>query len=94
MVVALFQYELFIPESHSLKSKRQIVKSIKDKVRKAFNISIAETGFQEKWQRCELSCAMVASSEDILNSSFEKINALMVDNYNLEMLKTNLEFLI
>ena len=51
MHVALLELDLHIPYAQSLKDKRMAVRSIKDRLRKRFNVSISEVDHQETWQR-------------------------------------------
>ena len=47
--------------SHSLKDKRQVVKSLKDRLRRKFNVSVAEIEYQDLWQRAAVAVATVSS---------------------------------
>lgn len=60
MVVGLVTWDLHLDGCASLKDKRRIVKSLKDRLRQRFNVSVAETDSHELWQRAELSCCVVA----------------------------------
>ena len=51
MIVGLCTIELYIPDGHSLKAKRQILLSLKDRLRRKFNLSVAEVGEHELWQK-------------------------------------------
>jgi len=59
--VLLVRVELFIPQSNSLKACRKVVRSLEDRIRNRFNAAVAETGFQEKWQRAEISMAVTGN---------------------------------
>ena len=62
MRVALLEVELFIPFAHSLKEKRHVVKSLKDRLRHRYNVSVAEIDGQESWQRSVIAAVTVSSS--------------------------------
>lgn len=62
MYVLAVEVDLRILDAHSLKDKRQVVKSIVETVRRRFGISAAEVGAQDSWQRARLGFAVVASS--------------------------------
>lgn len=62
MYCCVLRVELFIPSSHSLKQKRGVIRPILEGVRNRFSVSVAETGFQDLWQRCEFAIAVVGSS--------------------------------
>lgn len=61
MIVGVVGWELEIFDCRSLKQKRSVVKSLKDRLHGRFNISVAETGHQELWQRAELTACVVAN---------------------------------
>ena len=63
MVVAVVTWELHLSDCQSLKDKRRIMKSLKDRLHNRFNVSVAETDYQDLWQRAELSCCVVATDK-------------------------------
>ncbi len=63
MVVAVVKWELHLSGCQSLKDKRRIMKSLKDRLHNRFNVSVAETDYQDLWQRAELSCCVVATDK-------------------------------
>jgi uncharacterized protein YlxP (DUF503 family) len=62
MFIGVARYEIFIPESTSLKDKRGVLRSITSVVTKKFNVSIAEVDHQDLWQRTALGISCVSSS--------------------------------
>ena len=62
MVVGVSVWELMLPGCESLKDKRQVVKSLKDRLHARFNVSAAETAHQDAHQRAEIAVCVV--SED------------------------------
>jgi len=50
-VIALLTLDVHIPEAHSLKDKRMVVRRLKDRLRSNFNVAVAEVEHQELWQR-------------------------------------------
>lgn len=60
-VIGLCTLELFIGEANSLKDKRRALKSMLERVRSRFNVSIAEVGQQELWQRSTVAFACVSN---------------------------------
>lgn len=60
MVVGICSVTLALAENHSLKGKRSVLRSIKDRVRGRFNVSIAEVDDLDSWQRATLGVACVA----------------------------------
>ncbi|MBO8141012.1 MAG: DUF503 domain-containing protein [Firmicutes bacterium] len=61
MVVGLLTLELFIGESGSLKGKRRVLRSLRDRIRRKFNVSIAEVDGHDAWQRSTLGLALVTN---------------------------------
>ena len=61
MVVGLVTWELHLAACQSLKEKRQVVKSLKDRLHNQFNVSAAETDHQDLWQRAELTACVVSN---------------------------------
>lgn len=60
MVIGVIGWELQLDGCHSLKEKRSIIKSLKDRLHARFNISVAETDHHDAWQRSELTACVVA----------------------------------
>jgi uncharacterized protein len=60
--VAVVQLELHIPTSRSLKEKRAVLRPIVEGIRHRFQISVAEVGYQDKWQRALVGMAVVSDS--------------------------------
>ena len=61
MIVGTLKLRLLLRESHSLKDKRRVLKSLKDTLSNKFNISVAETDEQDVWQTAELGVASVGT---------------------------------
>ena len=73
MVVGILTLNISIPESHSLKDKRRVVKSIKDRLRNGFNISIADVGNQDLWQSADLAIAVVSGDSTYANGVLSRV---------------------
>lgn len=54
------RWTLVIPEAHSLKEKRMVLRRIKDRVRERVGVVVNEVGAQDQWQRAELGCAVAS----------------------------------
>lgn len=72
MVVGLCTVELFVAGSRSLKDKRQVLHSLKDRLRDKFNLSIAEVDGQDLWQKAVLGMACVANDGGYVNQVLEQ----------------------
>jgi len=93
MLVGLYQLELFIPESGSLKSKRFVLKSLKDKIRSKFNVSVAEVDENERWQRAVLGIAMVSNERKFIDQVMNQIFNLVSEESEVEITNQQLEIL-
>jgi len=80
MVLGVLTLHIHLPESSSLKKKRMIIKSVKDRIRGRFNVSFSEVDYQDKWQRSTLGAAIVTNDVKYANSVLSKI----VDQMNSE----------
>ena len=59
MVIGVRSWVLHLPGAHSLKDKRAVLKSMKDRLHNEFNVSVAETAHHDVWQRAELTVCLV-----------------------------------
>lgn len=73
MQVAVALFELHIPYAQSLKDKRMVVKSVRDKLRARFEVSAAEVGLQDVHQRGRIAVSFVAHDHATAESLLEKI---------------------
>ena len=70
-------FDIHIQNVHSLKEKRFVLRSVKDRIARKFNVAVSETGHQDKWQRCELSVATVAGERRSVERTLEGVRALL-----------------
>lgn len=91
MIVGTARIELHIPGVNSLKGKRQIIKSIKERVRNRFNVSIAEVGEQDLWQRATLGLACVANDKREANRILSKVIHFIEQNKNISLTDYEIE---
>jgi len=67
--IAVLSLELRLDESHSLKDKRQVVKSLKDRLRARHNVAVAEIDYQDLWQRGLVAAVTVASDQTVAENT-------------------------
>ena len=60
MVILVGEVQLFLPESQSLKQKRQVLSSLKERLHNRFNLSVAEVDHGDLWQRSTIALAVVS----------------------------------
>jgi uncharacterized protein len=79
MVIGLTVWELHLPGCGSLKEKRSVVRSLKDRLHRQFNLSVAETDFQDVLQRAEISACVVSTerrhADSVLTSADQLVEA-------------------
>ncbi|MEO0072056.1 MAG: DUF503 domain-containing protein [candidate division WOR-3 bacterium] len=73
MSVGLLVVDCHIATGYSLKDKRRVLLALTKKLRENFNVSIAETNYQNLWQRTELSIALVNTNYKEIERNYEKI---------------------
>ena len=91
-MLGYYQIEIFIPGAQSLKDKRLVVQSLKDKVKKKFNVTIAELDGGSKWQRSLIGMAMVANDPGLIKNSFDKIIHILDQDERFEIIDQQFEF--
>jgi len=73
MTVGIARLTLFLPEVHSLKEKRMVLRRVKDRAQQKFNLSIAEVGENDLWQRAVLGIAVVGSGRRFVESALDEV---------------------
>ncbi|HUH12011.1 MAG TPA: DUF503 domain-containing protein [Longimicrobiales bacterium] len=89
MVIGVVSWELEVVGAQSLKEKRRVIKSLKDRLRNRFNVSVAETAHQDLWQRAEITAAVVAGDRAQADRLLEQVDrfvaasaeARIIDSY-------------
>lgn len=94
MLIGLLTLDIHFPETHSLKAKRQILLSIKDRIRKKYNVSVAEVDGHNLWQRSVVGIACVSNETRVINSVFDKIISNVISaNHSVELIEARREML-
>ena len=73
MHVGVLQVEISIPDAMSLKDKRQVVKSLKDRIAHGHNVSIAEVGALDEHRRSIIGMAMVSNDKRYVEGALSKL---------------------
>jgi uncharacterized protein len=93
MTVGLLTMEIMVPASGSLKDKRRAVKGLKDRIRSRFNVSVAEVGETELWQRATIAVACVSNDRPHINGVLDKVVDLTRSVASVELLDYATEFI-
>ena len=93
MVVGTMKIILHLHDNRSLKGKRKVVRSMVDKVKHKFNVSIAEVGSNDKWQRIELGVSAVGNDRRHIDTSLDNILSYVESLYLAEIVDSSLEII-
>ena len=96
MPIAYLTLELRIEGAHSLKDKRQVLRSVKDRLRNSFNISIAEIEVTDLWQRATLGVVSISDSRAYLAGLMQNVEreaAKLANNAGAEIVDSFVDFL-
>ena len=91
MVVGTLKVDFFVHENQSLKGKRKIVKSMVDRVKNKFNVSVAEVGSNDMWQKIELGVSAVGNDRRHIDSSLGNVLGYLESLYLAEIVDTQTE---
>lgn len=93
MEVGILQFTVRLRGSHSLKQKRHVLKSIKDKLRSRFNVSIAEVDDNELWQKGTLGLVTCSNDAVRIQSLLDKIVMMLRVHPTAELIDHQIEIL-
>ena len=75
MSVGLLTLELHLAEAQSLKDKRQVLRSLKDRLRAHFNVAVAELDFEDTWQRSVIGVVTLANEDRHVEETLQRVLA-------------------
>lgn len=85
--------DLLIHGSHSLKDKRRVLKSLKDRLRNRFNCSVAETDHHDLWARARLAVCVVSGESRHANEQVNEIAKFAASHHGAELIDYHIEML-
>lgn len=88
MTIGLLLLDCFMSESQSLKDKRRILSSLTERLRRQFNVAIAEVEYQDQWQRAQLAIVFVNTNWRMLQSSMSKLTEYVDRDGRVEVTNT------
>lgn len=91
VLVGVCSMKLIIQESNSLKEKRHILKSIIERLKSRFNVSVAETGLNDKWQSAEIGIAFVSNDRIHIDKTINSIIDFVENDYRVEVVDCSIE---
>ncbi len=93
MVIGVRSFELHVAGAHSLKDKRSVVKSLRDRLHNEFNVSVAETAHNDAWQTAELTVCVVSSDRRHADSVLGAVDRFIESNPLCRIVDTATSFL-
>ena len=86
-VVAVARWILYLPGCHSLKMKRSIIRSMKERIQTRFKVSVAETDFHDLWQKAEITVAFVTTDRAHADSLLDRLDRKVLSDPRAEVVE-------
>jgi len=93
MIIGLLQARLSLPGARSLKDKRQVIKSMKDRARQRINVSVAEVAYQDVWQSAALAFVTVAAEHVVVDQRLSEVQELLRSDPRAVLIDVHTEIL-
>ena len=93
MVIGVVEVELLVPDSTSLKMKRMVIKSLKDRIQNEFNVSIAEVSQLSNMRACTLGIAHISNDKQFSNKVLSRVINFIENGRDVELVDYRLMFL-
>lgn len=91
--IGVLTLKLRLENSHSLKDKRQVLRSLQDRLRHRFNVAVAEIDHQDLWQRAMIAAVTVASDQGIAEKILQSVEEEAADMLGPELASASVEWL-
>ncbi len=88
MYIGALRIELYMPQCHNLKEKRQVIRSVIDRILNRFNVAVAEVDKQELWQACSLGIACVSNREYAARETLNRVDRSVRSSGKAEVLES------
>jgi hypothetical protein len=85
MIVSLLQFIIELPDSSTIKEKRRIVKSIKERARSKFRVSCAEVDLQDSLRFAQIGAALVSNSAEFGSAVMHRIIGMVESEFNIRL---------
>jgi uncharacterized protein YlxP (DUF503 family) len=83
---------LYIPDARSLKDKRQVIQSLKDRLRSHYNVAVAELDYQDIWQRSVIGVVTISGNQRYLAQAIERVAQESERMLGRDLVSQNVEF--
>lgn len=91
--VGVLKIEIHIPESSSLKEKRAVLRSIKDRMKGTFNVSLCEVDNHDKWQVATFGVSCVSNEKRHVDSTLNKVRDFFEKDRNIVVINHEMEII-
>jgi uncharacterized protein YlxP (DUF503 family) len=92
MIVLRMHVQLRLNAAGSLKEKRMVLRSVRDRLRNRFNVAVAEVGAQDEWRMIELGIVSVGSDVRVVDSELASITRFLDSDARFEMVERAVEY--
>jgi uncharacterized protein YlxP (DUF503 family) len=92
MIIGMLVMDLYNEQFHSLKEKRQLLSSLKKRLKNKFNIAITESDFQDLWQKAQIAIVSLGSSRAIVDNTFKEIEDFIFLNYAVQITQMKIRY--
>jgi uncharacterized protein YlxP (DUF503 family) len=92
MILGLITWELHLEGCHSLKDKRSVIRPLTSALRRTLNVTVAETGHQDLWQRAELACAALGSDRTVVEETLRAADRTVEEADGVRIIGTRSEY--
>ncbi|HCL91075.1 MAG TPA: DUF503 domain-containing protein [Candidatus Atribacteria bacterium] len=86
MLSGICTINLYFPDSHSLKDKRNIIKSIKSRIRNNFNVSVSEINNHDLWKNTTLGIACIGNEKRYLDNVLNEVIKFIENQNKLQVI--------
>jgi uncharacterized protein YlxP (DUF503 family) len=93
MIIGVVTLDFHLPMCHSLKSKRFVVKSLKDRLANKFNVAVAEVDYADMWQRARIAVVTVSGEKRRVDEILSKVVHMAERESEAILLSTDMQFL-
>ena len=93
MPIGLLTLEIHIPDARSLKDKRQVLRSLKERLRSRFNVAVAELDYQDTWQRSQIGIVSLSNDQAHLEQSMRAVYDEAEQQLGRDLVSSELEML-
>lgn len=94
MVVGISRLDIFLPENHSLKEKRQAIRRMVERTKGKFNVSIMEVEQSNLWQKATIGFAAIGVNQDHVNATIDNVSEYIEEMYIGKVIGSKTEIIV